>query len=79
MSRWIWVVEALDRQLRTERKPCVLGEAVIDATDHARDRHVLAWRYGRNFSQWLPDLDEVRSKLDLPLTPAITSVGPGAG
>jgi hypothetical protein len=30
--RYIWVVEAVDRKLRRERRPCVLGEAVVDAT-----------------------------------------------
>lgn len=36
LPRFIWVVEAIDRQLRKAGKPCVLGEAVLDATssDH---------------------------------------------
>lgn len=35
--RFIWVVEAIDRQLRQAGAPCVVGEAVLDATssDHA--------------------------------------------
>jgi len=36
-SRFITVVEAIDRQLRDAGAPCVLGEAVLDSTssDHA--------------------------------------------
>ncbi len=79
MSRWIWVIEAVDRKLRAAREPCVLGEAIIDATDHARDRHVLAWRYGTHLSQWIPDLDVVRSASGLPYTGPIASVSPAAG
>ena len=37
LPRFIWVVEAIDRQLRQAGAPCVLGEAVLDGTssDHA--------------------------------------------
>jgi len=37
LPRYIWVVEAIDRQLRTDGKACVIGEALLDATssDHA--------------------------------------------
>jgi hypothetical protein len=37
LPRYVWVVEAIDRKLRGAGKPCVLGEAVLDATssDHA--------------------------------------------
>jgi hypothetical protein len=79
MSRWIWVVEAVNRAERAKRLPCVLGEAIIDATDHARDRHVLAWRYGPHLSQWSPDLDIVRSASNLPDPGLTASVGPDAG
>lgn len=37
MANWpayVWVVEAIDRDLRAAREPCVLGEAIIDATAH---------------------------------------------
>jgi hypothetical protein len=30
--RYVWVVEAIDRVSRTQQTPCVLGEAIIDAT-----------------------------------------------
>lgn len=55
MSRWIWVVEAVDRDLRATRQPAVVGETIIDATDHARDRRPLAWRTLRAVSVRWPD------------------------
>lgn len=37
LPRFVWVVEAIDRQLRQAGVPCVVGEAVLDATssDHS--------------------------------------------
>ena len=32
MSRYVWVVEAIDRRLRSADLPCVLGQAVYDST-----------------------------------------------
>jgi hypothetical protein len=55
MPRWIWVVELIDRDLRREGEPSVLGETVIDATDHARDRRPLAWRTPRSVAVLAPD------------------------
>jgi hypothetical protein len=60
MSRFVWVVEAVDRDEDAAGRRCVLAEAVIDATDHLRDQHVLAWRIPGEMWQWLPDEDEVR-------------------
>lgn len=57
MPRWIWVVEATDRDARDKGEPCVVAEAVIDATDHLRDLHVLAWRLEDRLWHWLPDED----------------------
>lgn len=34
MSRYVWVIEAIDRDLRDAREKCVLGEAILDATAH---------------------------------------------
>jgi hypothetical protein len=31
-SRFVWVVEAINRTLRRAGEPCVLGEAIFDAT-----------------------------------------------
>lgn len=55
MSRWIWVVEAVDRDLRGQSKDCVLGETIIDSTDHARDSRPLASRTPRNIYVTAPD------------------------
>lgn len=43
LPRFIWVVEAIDRQLRQSGAPCVLGEAVLDGTssDHAPEEIAL--------------------------------------
>jgi len=37
LPRFIWIVEAIDRNLRSAGKPCVVGEAVLDGTssDHS--------------------------------------------
>lgn len=50
LPRFVWVVEAIDRQLRQAGDPCVLGEAVLDGTssDHAPEEialhvHGLMW------------------------------------
>lgn len=50
LPRFIWVVEAIDRAHRGTGSPCVLGEAVLDATssDHAPEAialhvHGLMW------------------------------------
>ena len=59
LPRWIWVVEALYKDERANRTPSVIAEAVIDATDHSRDPHVLAWRVPRAFWTWRPDDDQI--------------------
>ena len=78
MSRWIWVVEIVDRELRNLHQPCVLGEAIIDATDHVRDRHVLSWRVPGSVSQWDPDSDAV-SRRELEPIPLLRSVAKANG
>lgn len=43
LSRYVWVVEAIDRELRArDPERCVLGEAIIDATCSSTDPTVLA-------------------------------------
>jgi hypothetical protein len=59
LPRWVWVVEAIQREERTAGTPAVVAEAVIDATDHSRDPHVLAWRVPGSLWTWLPDQDKV--------------------
>jgi hypothetical protein len=55
MSRWIWVVEAVDRDRRRKAEPAVVGEVIVDATDHARDRRPLAWRTPASVTVFTPD------------------------
>jgi hypothetical protein len=74
MSRWIWVVELVDRELRGRSEPCVLAEAVIDATDHVRDKHVLSWRVPGELARWDPDSDTI-ARRQLELVPPLMSVG----
>lgn len=61
MPRWLWVVEAVRRPERNAREPAVVGEALIDATDHSRDMNVLAWRIPGELGMWTPDEDEART------------------
>jgi hypothetical protein len=42
LSRYVWVIEAVDRQLREAGQPAVLGEAVLDATSSDHDPQLLA-------------------------------------
>lgn len=44
LPRYVWVVEVVDRQLRDQGKPCVLGEAVVDATSSDISPDVVAYR-----------------------------------
>lgn len=55
MSRWIWVVEAVDRDRRRNAEQAVVGEVVVDGTDHARDRRPLAWRTPASVTVFAPD------------------------
>jgi hypothetical protein len=51
-----------------------LAEAVIDATDHMRDLHVLGWRVPGALWGWLPD-EDVQIMMDgLPPCEATISV-----
>ncbi len=59
MSRYVWIVELTNRDLRDADKPCVLAEVVIDATDHMRDSKPLAWRIPGGLAQQVLDRDEV--------------------
>lgn len=77
MSRLVWVVELTDREARDAGNPCVLAEAVIDATDHMRDLHVLGWRIPGALWGWLPD-EDVQTVIDgpSPSEPTISVVRP---
>jgi hypothetical protein len=73
MPLWVWVVEAIRKDQRQQRAPSVVAEAVIDATDHSRDRHVLAWRVPGALWSWRPDEDEIGDR-PLPAQPLIDSI-----
>jgi hypothetical protein len=77
MPRWIWVVELVDRRLRKEGKPAVLGETIIDATDHARDRRPLAWRTPRSVTVLAPDTRTVSAASVSTPTPPIQFASQG--
>jgi hypothetical protein len=42
LPRYVWVVEAIDRQLRQAGQPCVVGEAILDATSSEHSPEQLA-------------------------------------
>ena len=67
MSRYVWIVELTDRAAwdSADVEHCVLAEAVIDATDHVRDLHVLGWRIPGEMWAWLPD-DDKQEVLEIP-------------
>jgi len=44
LPRLVWVVEAIDRQARADRRPCVVGEAVFDSTSSDSAPNLLALR-----------------------------------
>jgi hypothetical protein len=79
MSRWIWVVEAVDRDLRRDEKPAVIGEVVVDATDHARDRRPLAWRTPQSVTVFAPDSGRERISHSSTPTPPLDFAREGLG
>lgn len=78
LSRWVWVVELTRRQERDAGEPCVVAEAVLDATDHLRDLRVLAWRIPGQFFAWSPDEDVVQVADGLDPAPLIRSAAHGS-
>jgi hypothetical protein len=61
MPKWIWVIEAIEREAFLQGKPCVLAEALIDCTDHSSDMRTLAWRVPGLLRHWDPDSDLIGS------------------
>lgn len=59
MPRWVWVIEAVERDAFLDGKPCVLAEALVDCTDHSWDMRTLAWRVPALLRHWDPDSDLV--------------------
>jgi hypothetical protein len=44
LPKHVWVVEVVDRRLRDAGQPCVLGEALVDATSSNNSPDVVAYR-----------------------------------
>lgn len=75
MSRYVWVVELTDRELRDAGEPCVWAEVVIDATDHNRHPQPLAWRTPGRWCRYFPDTDKTVNRDDLHhLEPAVSTI-----
>lgn len=55
LPRWLWVVEIVAGQGQPDLERPVVGEVLIDPTDHARDARVLAWRAADQFFFWPPE------------------------
>jgi hypothetical protein len=75
LSRWVWVVEAVEKEARRTGRPCVLADAVIDATDHQRDMRVLLIRTPTQLHQWQPDRDRTLTRSNLTPIGPLPSVG----
>ena len=75
LSRWVWVVEAVEKEARRANRPCVLADAVIDATDHQRDMRVLLIRTPTRLHQWQPDRDRTLTRSNLTPVGPLPSVG----
>jgi hypothetical protein len=58
LPRYVWVVELTDRAKRDDKARCVLGEVIIDPTDHIRDVRPLLWRIPSGLGTYLPDVDK---------------------
>lgn len=56
MPRWIWAVELVEAAGLDSGRPCVVGEVLIDATDHTADLRPVAWRIGHVLRTWDTDL-----------------------
>lgn len=59
LPRYLWVIEAVDRRLRDGGEPCVIGEALIDATAPTEDKGdaLLGVHVGGKARLHLPDFD----------------------
>jgi hypothetical protein len=62
LSRWVWVVEIVLRKARSDGSKAVLGEAIVDATDHGNDLQILAMRIPGELWSWRPDEDLAASR-----------------
>lgn len=73
MSRWVWVVEVVDRDLRDKSAPYVIGEVVLDATDHDRDFKILASRTPQSTRVHRPEsTSQIIARSSSPTAPVAT-------
>ena len=63
MSRWVWVVEAIDHDAWDAGEPSVCAEVLIDATDHSGDPRPIAWRLPDRVIISDPDNDTASPRL----------------
>lgn len=57
LPRWVWVVELVRLDAWHNNGNSVVAEAVVDATGHASDERVLAWRIAGGVGWTVPDFD----------------------
>lgn len=80
--RYVWVIEAVDRQLRSNQQPDVVGEVILDATAHHEAtvttaglslamRSVLSIRFGELLVTTTPDY-ETSSQHATSFTPSVS-------
>jgi hypothetical protein len=55
MPRWVWAVELVDAALYDLGDRSVVGEVIVDATDHTADVRPVAWRVGGVLRTWDSD------------------------
>lgn len=55
MPRWVWAVELVESPLYDLGEPAVVGEVIVDATDHTDDLLPVAWRVGQVLRTWDSD------------------------
>jgi hypothetical protein len=55
MPRWIWVVELVESSCYDLGERSVVGEVIVDATDHTDDLRPVAWRTGAVLRTWDSD------------------------
>jgi len=73
--RYIWVVEAVDRSLRANGNPCVLGEAIFDATSSELAPLCLCWHVPGY--AWIRHTDGTSHEVVCPTGPYVSGgVGP---
>lgn len=74
MSRWIWVVEAVDHAAWDAGDPSVEAEVIVDATDHTGDPQPIGWRLPGQVIVPDPDNPKAVARRTLPDIPKLPTV-----